>query len=184
MNARGQGRDVLWVIIEAILAIISVAGLFTIVNRGDAETSPEQSYAVKDLALTREAIETATNVYYEFDSPALQLLRTEERGFIYNQGTRAVVGSASAPVLSNGFFAATFVTDVFSYVPMVVFASKFDSGEAVAQKYHIHEMQTVPCPRPSLTPTKIGLVPANDASLAFTNAIAAKSDVCSFNCGA
>lgn len=175
MNARGQNSMVLWVIVEAVLAIVFVTGLFVLVNRADAETGPEQSYAAKDLALTREAIETTTNMYYEFDSPAIRALLAEKRGFVYSQGVRAVVGSASEPVLSNGFFSSVFVTDLLSFVPMAVLPGRFLSGEDAA-RYRVSErLVAVPCPQPVMRPNKIGLVPANEASLAFTNAIAATS---------
>lgn len=177
MTRRGQSGIILWYVMESILAIIFVTGLFVLINRADIRTSAEQTYAAKDLALAREAIETTTNMYYEFDSPALENLRTEPRGFDYLQGTRAVVGGGIQPALTNDFLAASFIMDVFAYVPLVRFADVFNSGEDVATTYHVRPMQTVPCPATTQTFQKIGLVPADEASLAFTNAIASTSSL-------
>ena len=175
---------VLFVIMEIVLVIIATTGMFALVNRASTNYTPEKNYAARDLALTHDALETVTNTYYDFSSPAMMPLFVSPSKDIHTTPplmgfteTTAKVGGFEAPLLRNMLLSyAPIVEDVarFGAIQMQIAARTFSNGlivrKAIADQQFIN--YAVPCAAVSFHPQTIALIPVTEASVAFANLIA------------
>ncbi len=157
---------VLFVIMEIVLVIIATTGMFALVNRASTNYTPEKNYAARDLALTHDAIETTTNIYYEFYGPVLSYLPKSNLGFTNDA---AQVDEFTSPILRNLFLAELPTYSPIDRVPLQTAAREFSNGASVRTA---SKDNAVPCAAISFHPATIALIPVTEASVAFTNLIA------------